>query len=94
MHYDISYQNKATTETRAKALSDIIDWLGEAKYQELNAVWRAEAAALGSPVPYQRFAFLCAFAGLQGYPVTVWHDALWPDGSEASVESALGPTIP
>lgn len=71
MHKDIKYEG-TDEEKRAKALKDIEQWLGEAKFKEFgDRVRRCQP-----PATRREFRFALMVGGIQGYPVEVWADEL------------------
>lgn len=75
MHNKIHYAHIKDDATReATALQDVIDWVGEEKFNQLVTSFRAEP-----PRVLAQFHFLAAFTGVQGYPVRVWFKHIWPD---------------
>lgn len=70
MHYEVKYEGEAARE---RALQDCRNWLGDERWNLLNAQF-----AQMEPLTREQFGLMCSFAGIQGYPVTVWYDSLWP----------------
>lgn len=60
MHYDISYENLPREEADAKALADIVEYLGQKKFDEITT-WLSKA-------PFTTVNFVLSFLGIQGYP--------------------------
>ena len=77
-HYDIHYSGRDTKKDRDRALSDCMDWFGPKKLKELIAEFRAEAP---SGVSFRQFEMIMAIGGVQGYPVKVLYQHIWPSPS-------------
>lgn len=74
MHTEINYTDHETeTAKRDAALRDIQDWFGS-RYDSIVALFLAEGK-----IEPNAFMQAMAFAGVQGYPVTVFYDHLWPE---------------
>lgn len=73
-HYTINYEGLSEIEKHNKAIQDIKDYLGEAKFDEVTAIVK------NSPKPYNLEQFLLAvsFAGIQGYPAKAWYNHCYP----------------
>lgn len=75
MHTKISYAAILDEAIRKKAaLQDVIDWLGKPRFEQLVEAFRAEP-----PRVLAQFHFLASMTGIQGYPVRVWFEHIWPD---------------
>ena len=75
MHTEINYTDHETeTAKRDAALCDIKDWFGPC-YATIVDVF----LAYGKTEP-KAFMQAMSFAGVQGYPVTVFYEHLWPEG--------------
>ena len=74
MHTEIRYDTKNNPMlARDRAIADLIDWLGQAKYDELTPQFKAmknDGMNLG------QFRMWVSLAGVTGYPVEVWYDKL------------------
>lgn len=74
-HYDIDYSGLTPQQAHEKALQDIQDYMGSERYAKLTALLSAD-----KPTSLEHFRITASFAGVQGYPVRAWHDAIWPYG--------------
>lgn len=72
-HRDIKYDRTDESKARRAALKDVISWLGYKKYRSLT--WEFRKAA---PMTVEQFGRYCWIAGIQGYPVNVWYDRVFP----------------
>jgi hypothetical protein len=79
MHTDIDYSNLEGDAKVAKALEDIVNWLGWTKFTEISRI------AHDDGVTWRQFWFACGIAGISGYPVRAWwlHLGNQPDPSWA-----------
>lgn len=73
MHYEINFTG-TEAEKDAQAIKEIINWLGQEKFNDINEEFRA----FGQPVTLGRFSLLVSIAGIQGYPVQAWARFLGP----------------
>ena len=73
MHNTISYAHLPEDQKKREALKDIREWLGTRKYNQLVKEFRWH-----KPMPLEQFTGLCSIAGIQGYPVKVWYEEIWP----------------
>ena len=65
MHYDVDYSKVRAGKRRERAINDI-----EQYCPGLSATMYYAATMCNT---YSQFAFMCSFAGVQGYPViAVW----------------------
>lgn len=74
MHYDTHYEDLEGQDKIDKGLSDIKDWLGYGRFNDLTKQFEAH-----EKLPFDQFQFLASVAGIQGYPVTAWYATLWPE---------------
>ena len=74
MHNTVKYSTKPNPEQAA--MRDIRRWLGITKFLELDTEFSKFTAAT---MPIERFEMFLGVAGIQGYPVTVWHKRLYGD---------------
>lgn len=71
MHQTINYSALPDGERQQKAISDIVDYLGQDKMDKINEELRK------NPVTRKNFIFqLAMFVGIEGYPAEVWADHL------------------
>ena len=76
-HYNIDYSDLEDAEKQAKAIADIIDYLGSpSKFNELTTMFREEA---DGNMHQRWFEIACSFAGVQGYPVVAWFHHCFPN---------------
>lgn len=73
-HYTIDFNALPEADRDAAAIESIRDWLGGERYASLNR---------DLPLAYEvmnidHFRLMMSFAGIEGFPVTVWHRHLWP----------------
>lgn len=72
-HYTTDYSKIPEQEKAAKALKDIRAYLGDERFEQVEGIFRKEG-----PIDIRSFAFNCSmFLGIEGYPVTVWHESLY-----------------
>lgn len=74
-HYDVNYSDLTPQAKHDKAIADIKDYLGDDKYRNLTAEFRA-----AGPMPLGRFEMYLSIAGVQGYPVRAWYNEVYPFG--------------
>lgn len=74
-HYDVDYSNLHPQAKHEKAIADIKDYLGEAKFVAITNDFRKYP-----PQSIDALAMYLSIAGVQGYPVRAWHDVIWPYG--------------
>ena len=74
-HYDISYANLAPDAKRAQAIQDIKDYLGDERYNKMTEIIHQDFQI---PLSLEKFRMALSMSGIQGYPVTAWHEVLWP----------------
>ena len=77
-HYDIDYASLSGKEKMAKAIADIRDWLGNARFEEIDALFRQ----LPEPMPYREFTVALTLSGIAGYPLTAWHSSIWGEDAQ------------
>lgn len=74
-HYDADYSNFTDESEKAKkAMKDIVDYLGDKKYKDINR----HLVLLFKSAPFNRdwLAEGLSLAGIQGYPVTAWFNQI------------------
>ena len=80
-HYIRRYTGLEGDERRSRALDDVRDYLGHARFEELTGMFRRDYPDV--PCPAVKFALLVSLAGVQGYPATAWREHIWPAGDSA-----------
>lgn len=73
MHYNIDYTGLSPQAKHNKAIADIIDYMGKARYNKATDMFSKR-----SPMSFEQFQLACSFAGVQGYPVKAWYSECWP----------------
>ena len=69
MHRTFDYNVIADeTKRKAKAISDIKDWIGPKKFVQITR----DVKRCQPPMTGFQFAMMCELGGIQGYPVRVW----------------------
>lgn len=58
----------------ADALAEIESWLGADRKVELEGMLKRDTQHRDNS---NTFAFVCSFAGIQGYPVRVWYKHIY-----------------
>lgn len=74
-HYIVDYSSLTPQEKYAQAYADIIDYMGGKKFDQIVADFRQYP-----PMSVEALAMYLSIAGVQGYPVSVMHDFIWPYG--------------
>jgi hypothetical protein len=69
-HYNISYEGLDPIEKQNKAIADIKEYMGEAKFVDLTSKLRAAYP----DCTIEQFTLMVSFAGVQGYPVKAWYN--------------------
>ena len=77
MRNTVDYSKLQGEEKQKKALEDICDYLGNEKFDSMNAKF-LEAGAID---PGQ-FEFICMVGGIEGYPVEAWYMSLYGDNED------------
>jgi len=72
MHTNIEYTG-TEAEKQARAMKDIQEWFGS-RYAEITRDFKG--AIIHENMTEEHFRTLCAFGGIQGYPITVWWQKL------------------
>lgn len=65
------------------AVNDIIDYLGQTKYDELIE------KGIGKFTNINQFNFFCMLAGIDGFPVIAWYDHFHGEGSYERARIAM-----
>lgn len=73
MHYEINYNDLEPEVKRLKAIADIKDYMGEAKYYILTEQFK------GMSLTLEQFQLYASLAGIQGYPALAWWHTVYPD---------------
>lgn len=73
-HYDVNYSGLSPNDAHNQAIKDIIDYMGEEKYNDLTQQFRAFELNLDA------FRMYVSFAGIQGFPVERWYNEVYPFG--------------
>ncbi len=74
MHTTINYAGLTEDQKKTKAIEDIKDFRGAKWYDDMTELFRA-----GRKYTYEQFALAASIGGIQGYPVKVWYDIIWPE---------------
>ena len=77
MHYNTHYKGMKPEEKQAAAIKDIKMYLGDKKFNEMEARFK-EAGA----VDPGQFEFICMVGGIEGYPVEAWYMSLYGDNED------------
>jgi hypothetical protein len=80
MHYTISYNALTPNAAHAKALNDIVQYLGGKRFGELHKLFCNLRDTEGWLPTREGFRMHLAFAGIEGYPCDVWYAEIWPFG--------------
>ena len=79
-HYDVDYSKIEDPKAkRDKAIADIIDYLGQEKFDEVHPQFVALRQLNGEEFTVKQLGFYLLMAGVQGYPVTAWHEKIVED---------------
>lgn len=80
MHYYIDYRSLSDTDAKAKAISDIKDWLGEERYLAITKGCREAIDENGQPevLTFRQWRMAMFLSGIEGYPLKVWYNEIWP----------------
>lgn len=82
MHTTVDYRLILDeTKKKAKAISDIKNWLGPRKFTAQTRLVKRCVPAM----TLEQFVIMCDLGGIRGYPVFVWAEQC---GIDTSVESA------
>lgn len=84
-HYTRDYSTLTGSAKSSAAIADIIDFLGDNKFDELTAEFRRYRH-----LELDQFACFVGIAGISGYPVEAWHDYIYTDSAE---DEAFGPPM-
>ena len=77
--YYTGYDHLDGDEKARAGIQDVVDWLGQAKFDEVTDALRRE-----DPRPsLERFRFMASIAGVQGYPVTAWYEHAFAGETQA-----------
>lgn len=93
MHYNIDYTEiKDPAVKQAKAIQDIKDWMGEAKFKQVHDSLLLDIAEGHPPTREFFIKSLAMFAGIEGYPAEAWCDlaGLPSDEPEPPIGISLG----
>lgn len=80
MHYIIDYSWLDSQAKHDKAIADIREYMGNAKYEQVKAEFQRQP----SPIAFERFQFYLSIAGIQGYPVKAMYQECWPHAEVSS----------
>lgn len=75
-HYTMDYSNMTPQQAYDKCISDIKDYLGEEKFEDISKQFRSEVPDMS----IETFAFYLEICGVQGFPVLAWYDHVYPYG--------------
>lgn len=59
----------ANPDDHVRAISDIREYLGDAKYNRI-------APVMATYTDPRKFEILCGIAGIEGFPVVAWYESL------------------
>lgn len=78
-HYIVRYEDMTPQQKHDKAIADIVDYVGAARYAKL---YRDMCAARDDGYMPSREAWhmMLSFAGIQGYPCDALYAEIWPYG--------------
>lgn len=74
MHYNVDYSGLDPQAKHDKAIADIREYMGNAKYEQIKAEFTR-----GKVIPFEQFQFYLSIAGIQGYPVKAFYQECWPN---------------
>jgi len=83
-HYTVKYGDLEGIPKQAKALADIVDYLGWEKFTELSGVLAEENPRL----TLKQLRMALSFAGVQGYPVRAWYAHIYGQAALAEQTKA------
>lgn len=75
-HYNISYADLSPEAKRTKAIADIIDWLGQDRYDTISKLFLDMQQAEGKP-SWKKFSMALFMSGIAGYPLVAWYETLF-----------------
>ena len=75
-HYDVDYSKLEGKAKRDKAMADVVDYLGQAKFDEVHPQFVALRKSRGEAFTAEQLGFYLMLAGVQGYPVRAWHERI------------------
>ena len=68
--YYTGYDHLDGDEKARAGVQDVVDWLGQEKFDEITAALRQE-----DPQPsLEKFRIIAGFGGVSGYPVQAWYE--------------------
>lgn len=70
--YTIHYDGLSGDEKRAKAMEDIVNYLGDERFSKIDAKLRKYES-----MELEQLRIMLSFAGVQGYPVRAWYESIW-----------------
>lgn len=73
-HYNIDYSELSETEKRKKAIQDIIDYVGQDKFNELNNLLVAYVKEKNPTLDQFRMALF--MFPVSGYPIEAWFETI------------------
>lgn len=75
-HYDVDYSKMEENDRRVKAIDDIKEYVGEAKFDELNKM--LEEYVLEKRPSLDAFRMTLFMFPVSGYPIKAWYETLQP----------------
>lgn len=75
INYTVNYSSLTPQEAYDQALGDIVEYIGARKLEQIITDFKQYA-----PMTVCGLAMYLSIAGIEGYPVTVMHDLIWPYG--------------
>lgn len=69
MHYTVNYSNLPKAEKQARAVADVVSYLGESLYSKVQAMIQESFKTLPPRRAIRRSLFILGFVGVRGYPV-------------------------
>lgn len=76
MHTTIKYTQNSKAERRAKAIQDIVEYLGQEQFDKMTADFKTQA-----PMDISSWTLALSFGGITGYPVKAWYETIWPNAA-------------
>lgn len=75
MHQSIHYRQ--FKDPYKQAIRDMRNWFGVKKYKDLTKGFTEEGE-----MTFTSFRAMCSLGGVEGYPVAVWYNEIWPEASK------------
>lgn len=72
MTYEVNYSGLEGNAKRAKALADIVDYIGWEKFADVH-----NKVLTGEKLTWAEWEMCVSFVGIQGYPAIAWYEHIY-----------------